>query len=188
MKIHGRKLEPHVAKLYLPRGDDIIEITAKSITDDSQFFKICPEPKPPFIMKKGGKKEPDFKDKTYLREIDDYANRKFAWMILSSITITGAEWETVNVNDPNTWLGWRKELTESGFNNYEINRIVNLMHEANCLDESKLEEARNRFLAIQLEKEQLSSQKEELLSIVSGGHVNGSGSDPQESLQETSSS
>lgn len=189
MKIHGRKFQPHEVKMYLPRGDnDIIEVTARSILDDSAFFKLCPEPKPPQIIKKGGKRDVDLNDKGYLREVKDYGERKFAWMFLTSVTITGAEWETVNLNDPNTWLNWKDELLDCGFNSFEINRMIALMHEANCLDDTKLEEARARFLVKQLEKELSSSQTDVPHNIVSGEHVNGSALDHQESAATTSSS
>lgn len=185
MKIFGKKYtEPHSVKLYLPRGDDVIEVTAYSILDDAEFYKICPEPKPPMRMIKGGKKESDHTNKQYLQEVEDFGKRRLAWMILTSIKITGAEWETVDLKDPNTWLSWRKELKDSGFNDVEITRMNNLMYEANCLSDEKLDEARNRFLAKQLERELQSFQKEEQLSLVSGEHVNGLASDHQESIQQ----
>jgi hypothetical protein len=72
------------------------------------------------------------------------------WMFLTSISATpDLEWETVKLNDPNTWENWRKELRDSGFSIPECNYLWSSFSEANSLDNSKIEEARERFLASQ---------------------------------------
>jgi hypothetical protein len=51
------------------------------------------------------------------------------------------------MSDPNTWINFDKELKDSGLSEIERIRIVNAVMTANCLNESKLDEARESFLA-----------------------------------------
>ena len=71
-------------------------------------------------------------------------------MILKSLEATeGLEWETVKMDDPETWLNYEKELKDSGLSPIEVGRIVGICMSANGLDERKMEAARDAFLAEQ---------------------------------------
>jgi hypothetical protein len=59
----------------------------------------------------------------------------------------GLAWDKVKPGEAETWPLYEEELKEAGFSDVEIGRIRNAVHEANCLDEDKVEAARQSFLA-----------------------------------------
>lgn len=150
MKIHGQKIEgPNVEIIVIPRSGDTPDIIfqAQAILDNEAFEKLCPVPMPPERIMKGGKREKNFEDKAYKAEMEKYGNKRIAWMILESLRATpDLEWETVKLEDHLTWLNYEKELQDSGFSYVEIQRIQNGVFTANCLNEAKVEEARQLFL------------------------------------------
>lgn len=149
MKMNGTKLEcPNEEILVLPRPSGDLVFKAKAVLDYDEFDKICPEPKPPVKVVKGGKKEVNIADSAYQAEISAHNERRMAFIILKSLQATeGLEWETVDMLKPNTWVNYVDELKSSGFSSVEIHRIVTAVLRANALDEAKLEEARKAFLA-----------------------------------------
>jgi len=150
MKIAGQKIEgPNVEIIVLPRGGDRPDIVfqARAILDTESFDKLCPIPTPPERIKKGGIREKNFDDLGYKAQMESYSNKRIAWMVVESLKVTpGLEWETVKYNDHMTWLNYEKELKDSGFSYVEIQRIQNGVFTANCLNETKVEEARQSFL------------------------------------------
>ena len=56
------------------------------------------------------------------------------------------EWDTVDPSNPATWTNWEKELLDSNLSQVEVNRVLGLCLEANALDDSKLQKAREVFL------------------------------------------
>jgi hypothetical protein len=77
-----------------------------------------------------------------------YSQYRYAWIMIESLKATeNLEWETIQSDKPETWLNFEKELQDSGLSGIEIGRIANGVLEANCLNEDKITEARNRFLA-----------------------------------------
>ncbi|MFA5758508.1 MAG: hypothetical protein WC942_03940 [Clostridia bacterium] len=183
MKIEGRKIiGPNREVIAIPRGDgpDIIFI-AEAVLDHKPFDKLCPPPKP-VIKKIGGEDIPDIKDKNYQRQIQQYSERKTAWLVLTALQATkGLEWETVDLTNPSTWLLFRKELIDSGFSDIEINRIINGALTAQGLNEYKIEAARDRFLRHQqAQLNALSSLKAEGKHMQSGEPANDLESDHQE--------
>jgi hypothetical protein len=175
MKIKGKKIEgPNVEIIPIPRGekDDII-LMARAILDMTPFEKMCPSPKPPMRKIQGGIDVPDLKDKNYQKQVEKYAEKRMAWMVITSLEATeGLEWEKVNASDSSTWLLMRSELKESGFSFIEIERIIAGVVSANALSEAKIEAARDRFLLLQQAQAVESSfQKEEENSTLSGEPV-----------------
>lgn len=174
MRIKGREIKgANVETLVIPRGDgeEDIVFKAKAILDMEPFFKMCKEPSPPTIRTKTGVQS-DFKSEVYLKAVEEHNERRSAWMIITSLTATdGLVWSTVDLQDPNTWLNYRQEFKDSGFSQVEVNRIIGLTFIANCLDESKLEAARNRFLASQLKLAVESSSPLDGLVITPSGEL-----------------
>lgn len=147
MKIGGVEVKgPSEEVLVLPRplGEDIV-IRCKAVLDMSQFEALCPEPKPRSVLVKGGFKPRD-NDPGYLAEVTRHSEKRFAYISLKSLEPSEIEWETVNMEDPNTWLNWETELRSAGLCSVEIHRIIICIMQANSLDEAKLEEARKSFL------------------------------------------
>lgn len=147
MKIAGVRLyEPNIEHLYLPRGDQVIHFMAKGIVDSTIFDELCPRPRPPKIQKPGQKPEDNFEDDNFKRALDQWGTRRTDWMVIESLRATeDLTWEKVKYDDPGTWHLWREELKEAHFVDAEVNRILNLVMNANALNEARLEEARNSF-------------------------------------------
>lgn len=152
MKINGKKIEgPNEEIIIIPRGESDIVFKAQAVLSYDEFDKICPFPEPPMIRRKGAEQAtPDYEDKKYIQKQNEYIGKRTHWMILKSIEATdGLEFETVKMSDPETWGNYEKEFKDAGFSEVEINRIIIGVQVANCLSESRLQEARKRFLASQ---------------------------------------
>jgi hypothetical protein len=99
------------------------------------------------MLKRGVGEIENTEDPIYKAELDAWAKRAMAWRLIKSLSSTpGLEWEKVKLDDATTWEKWDEELTEAGFTDYEKQRIINGVSEANGLDEDKIEIARQRFL------------------------------------------
>jgi hypothetical protein len=102
-------------------------------------------------------------------------------MVVKSLEPSEIEWDTVDPDNPKTWTNYAEDLRGAGFSQVEVNRIVGLVWEANCLDEAKLEEARQVFLRGQQPVSDASSgPSTEPESTPSGVPASDSASDPQE--------
>ena len=132
----------HEAVLPIPHKDQIIPFRAKAISSFDEFHKLCPEPNAPSVLTKDGKKQ-NFDDPSYKDMVATYMSRRAAWMVVESLQ--DIEWETVDPDQPGTWIKWEEDLRNAGFSQVVINRIASHVLEVNALDESKLEEARKSF-------------------------------------------
>lgn len=131
--------------LVLPRGDNSIVFRAIGLKDMDEFNKLCPEPKAPGKLTKDGW-IPNVQDKNYLTIMQEYGRRRVAYMVVKSLEPSKIEWETVDVANPATWANWEADLKAANFTSVEMNRVLQLVFEANCLDEAKLKRARENFL------------------------------------------
>jgi hypothetical protein len=148
MKIHGKKISANIEVVVIPRQDGDIVFQAQAVLDYSDFEKLNPRPVPPEIMRPGGVKALDVEDKVFNEKIFEWAQQKTSWMVLKSLQATpGLEWETVNLSDPSTWANYAKEMTESGLTPAEIARVVDCVTTACGLNQKKIDEATQRFLA-----------------------------------------
>jgi len=175
MRINGVEVSgPNEEILVLPRKDQNIVFRAVAIPSFEEFEAQVPTPKAPGIRTKDGFKL-DEKDPTYRQQKAVYSEKKIAYMVVRSLEPSNIEWETVNIDKPNTWLNWSEELKNAGFSEIEIGRIQNLVLQANSLDESKIEAARKDFLlGEEAALENSSSQNTEQPSTQSGQPVNDS--------------
>ena len=146
MKIGGNKVTgPIPEKIIIPRGTENIVFTAVAVLDYNEFDKLCPVPEAPKLTLRGGAVKEDKEDKKYQDRMLEYATRRVAWMILTSLRATeGLEWETVDYNNPDTWEKYSTELSES-FSQMEINLIIQGVMVANAMSDERLNEARTRF-------------------------------------------
>jgi hypothetical protein len=148
MKIDGRQVKPNVEILVLPRLEGDVVIRAKAVTINEDFEKLVPEVVPPGVRTKEGFKK-DYKDETYLQMVAKREEKRFAYMVLRSLEPSKIEWDTVDLDKPETWTGWKKEMEDEemgGFAEVETNRIVMTCMAANSLDEAKIKAARDHFL------------------------------------------
>lgn len=154
MKIKGQKLEePNKVLFVLPRNGIDLVFYFKAILDYKDFDELCKRPEPPKIMKKGSITR-NTEDPEFNVALGEYVQRRMSWAFLKSIAETPElEWETVKIDDPNTWTKWEDELTASGFTPAENNLLFGKFREANNINEDTLTEARERFLALQSHQE-----------------------------------
>ncbi len=134
------------------------------------FNAICAPPNPPESIRPGGVRSKNIYDKKYLKALDEYANQKTAWLILTSLEATeDLVWETVDMSKPETYLNYRSELIDSGFSAVEINMLIATVMEACGLTQDKIEEATKSFLAGQRDQpEEVSSQNIVVSDTLSG--------------------
>jgi hypothetical protein len=149
MKINGIKLDgPAVKYLVLPRQSGDLVFKFKAVLDYKDFDEKCPVPKAPMRTYPGKEPVRATDDPGYLKELDTWARQKGAWGFLKSIGATETlEWETVELDDPKTWMNYIEELLGAGFSDAECARMIQAYQEVQGLDSEKIEQATNNFLA-----------------------------------------
>jgi len=149
MKLQGKtKLPPNREIVVFPHQDGESVFVAETVSDYVEFNKLCPEPQAPVKMFPGGEKQIDVTNPDYLKKRTDWAEKRMDYMAIKSLQPTeDLEFETVKLNDPETYKNWKKELKDFGFNDYQTNMIHGAILDANSLNVEKLEAARESFLA-----------------------------------------
>lgn len=149
MKYRGKKIEG-VPRKIIPviREDGNIIVIVKGIADYSPFFAICPAPEPPVVRipGPGNKTRQNYDDKNFQDEWLKWSKKKAAWAAIHCLAETEFEWETIDLNNPETFENWQTELMSAGFTDAELNRIGLAMSEVNGLNEALIDEARQSFL------------------------------------------
>jgi hypothetical protein len=170
LNIGGQTINgPSEEILVLPRVKGDIIITARAVLSMEDFDRYvrAPKAKRAFVKGKGNillTEDPGFK-----KEMETYGEKRFAFMALKSLEPSEIEWQTVKLEEPNTWLGWTEELKSAGLSEIEIQRIVVCVMQANSLDENKLKEARAAFLhGLEAEAEKSSGPSIEQANTPSG--------------------
>jgi len=155
MKYKGKKVEGknvEIIPIKRPEGDIIF--IAEAVSNWDEFEKLLPEPTPPVVIKPGGQRVSDYTDKKFIKSVEEHARARTQWIVLKSLEATkDLEWETVDINKPETWLNYEKELKDSNFSIIEIGRIIRGVMVANSLDEDMIDAAKADFLATREEKE-----------------------------------
>jgi hypothetical protein len=131
--------------LVLPRGESELVFRAKGLPNMDEFEALCPKPNPPGKMTRDGW-VPMPEDPTYQQLISAWGQTRLGYMIVKSLEPSQIEWDTVNLADPSTWKNWSADLRGGGLSDIECQRVMNIVLEANCLDEAKLKKAREVFL------------------------------------------
>ena len=145
MKVNGVAITPPSDQvLVLEREEGNLVFVARALPDWEEFKKLCPEPTPPVVQTKNGS-EPDYKDENYKKSVQAHNAKLNAYLIIKSLEPSNIEWEKVDPADPGTWVHWQDELTSSGLTQFEAGRVVQLVTEANTLNEDKIKEARERY-------------------------------------------
>jgi hypothetical protein len=171
MKYNGRKLagprikiEP-VIRTEEEGGNMYFRIQA--ITDFQPFLDLCPQPQAPEILLPGNRKKYDINNAGYKATINEWFKKRAAWIAIKALEpTTELTWETVDLNNPDTWQNYHNELRESGLADLEMTRILNTIMDLNGLNENLIEEARQSFLTgQQTQLNGQSSHQEEAKSI-----------------------
>jgi len=124
--------------------------------------------------------EPNEEDANWRSAMLAHGRRRVAYMVVKSLEPSEIEWDTVDPENPKTWTNYAEDLRNAGFSQVEVNRIVQLVWEANCLDETKLERARQVFARGQQLNDASSGPSTEPESTPSGEPANDSASGPRE--------
>ena len=132
--------------LVLPRGNQEIVFRARPVASMDEFEALCPRPAPPGKMTRDGWVPMD-NDPTYQQVLSEWGQKRLGYMLVKSLEPSQVEWDSVNLADPSTWKNWSADLRGGGLSDVECQRVMNLVLEANCLDEAKLKKAREVFLA-----------------------------------------
>jgi len=170
MKIGGKEVSgPSEEVLVLPRLDGDIVLKARAVLEMEEFNNLCPLPKAPGRLTKDGF-APNTDAPAYREQVSQHANLRFAYIALKSLEPSDIEWDTVDADQPNTWLNWEKDLSAAGFNGVEIQRITVLIMQANSLDEAKLKAARDAFLRGQVVEQEPSSGPSTGPASMQSGH------------------
>lgn len=147
MKIGGQVVNgPSEEVLVLPRSTGDIVFKAQAVLDMSEFQDQVPPPKAPGRMLPGGKWEQNTDSPAYQEQMIQYGRLRMAFIVTRSLIPSEIEWDTVEFDKPNTWPNWEEDLKNSGFSDVEVQRVLVCCIQANSLDESKLEKAREAFL------------------------------------------
>ena len=150
MKIKGSQIAPPTSeKVYIARGDDVMVFEAAPVLSFEDFEKLYPEVEPPTAHYPDGRQVPDFTDERYLKALEARGEARINYMFLKSLEATpGLEWETVDLANPETYGNFRDELEASGLAPIERQQLLQAVITANGLDESRMEKARESFLAL----------------------------------------
>lgn len=181
MLYKGKKVEgPNEETIIIPRGngEDFI-FKAKAVLNYDEFEAAVKKPVPPTRMMAGEKTHsPLLTDPKYLAEIKKYNRMRLSWLMIKSLQATeDLVWETVDINTPETWNNYERELIDSGFSHIELSRITRGVMIANSLDQDTIDAARASFLAMQREAAmKLNSPTEEQKTTQSGEPAKGSDS------------
>lgn len=155
MKLNGEKAGVYETTVVFPRDGKMIVFKLRAVDDPAEYAKIAPRPTVPTKTIPGGKVVPHFEDKSYKKALSAWIDNQYAWIYIKTLTPTeGLEWEKVKLEDPSTYALWSEELTEFGLATVELNHLFQKIQEVNALSDSKLEEARERFLLESLSEQE----------------------------------
>lgn len=151
MKIFGQRPErPTTEYVVIPRGDKSLVFHCNAVLDYAEFEKLCPAPTPPVIRYRDGRVVSDVNDARFKTALSKHIDARYNWTIVQGLKETpGLEWEYVVLNNPDTWDKYEQDLRDGGLTQIEINYIIQGVMSANSMDEKKMKEARERFLASQ---------------------------------------
>lgn len=148
MKLNGKSVpRPSNETVVFPRAEGDLVFVCQAVFDYSEFEALCPEPKVPEEIRPGGIKAPNPKSPKYEAAVLEHSQKQQDWMMIQSLSATpGIEWEDVKLEDPETWNQWRPELSKA-LALGELLKLQTAIIEVNALSDTKMNEARERFLA-----------------------------------------
>jgi hypothetical protein len=155
MKLQGKKLlAPKPRTVVIPRDTGNLIFTVQAVLDYKEFDQLVSMPKPPTRTYRDGRIEQVTNEPTFQKKIQDYSEKKVAWLFLKALEATsGLEWETINSQDPDSWLNYTDEMLASGLTLAEQRHLLEAVTQVNGLNDELIEEATKSFLAIQLNQQ-----------------------------------
>ena len=150
MKLNGNTVhkDPHKITFYIPGCD--FEFIAKAVDIDDPLLEAIKEPQAPIIQRPGKADIRDTSDAGYVKSMDDFSTKRTGFFVVKSLEATeGLSWDTVDINNPETWGNYFTELEGAGFSKIEIGIIIKNITDANMISDEYLKKAREDFLATQ---------------------------------------
>lgn len=131
---------------YDKKGEpEFWDFLAVPVWNREEFNRLCPEPMPPVRgYKPDGSKTYDIEGKEYKDDLKLHGLRWWGYLILKSLEPSNIQWDTVSLDNPETWDKVEAEL-DMHLAHYEFNKLTDLVEEANALSAAKLEENRKTF-------------------------------------------
>lgn len=149
----------------LPGGQMVLQIAY--MPDVKAYYAMFPEPFPKMLIQKAGsmEKEPDYEDKKYRKELEQYYSDLSHWIVLAAIGATdskgrpflperdsarefdGPQFETVTIDDRATLANWEQELKSAGFSEPIINSVKKEVNMRLGLNPGLIEKLTNAFLS-----------------------------------------
>lgn len=147
MLINGQKVNvPFSMEFKIPRPDEDIIFTAKAVSVEEEYRAKCKQPEPPVTVDiKTKAKTFEYDDRGFKEAYRDWSYKSVDLQVLRSLE--GIIWESVDMEDSNTWKNWRKECADAGFSQQEIGTIIRKVTEAQEPSPELIKEIRESFLA-----------------------------------------
>ena len=155
MKIKGQKITAcNVFTVVIPKADNEYVFQVGPANMDN-FELLCPRPEAPTKIVPGSSTPiTDVNNKDYKLKIDEYAEKRMAYMFVSSLSHTEElEFDSVDMSDSDTWKNYTDELKEAGFTDGEIVHLLHKVISANGLNNSIIDKATDDFLALKRQQE-----------------------------------
>jgi hypothetical protein len=149
MLINGEKINaPFRREIVIPRVEGDIVFNATAVSVEQKFLELCPviEPKTQKDAK-GNIVKYLYDDPDYVKRSQERLMRKLDLQVIMSLE--NVKWETVVLEDPETWKNWKTEAVESGLSDWEVNSLQNQVVETLQPSRELIDEMKKRFLASQ---------------------------------------
>ena len=148
MKIKGQRLGIPTEVVVIPREQGDFVFKCEAVESFEKFDQMCPRPEPPKRKYPNGEVQLVVEDPKYKDKLNKWSEKRVSFMILESLRHTeDLEWEKVKMDDPETWNNYLEEFEEAGLTDGEMNQIVQACLIVNALDDTRIKEAKERFLA-----------------------------------------
>lgn len=154
MKIRGNVVHvPFSKDIIIPRVPEDVVFTARAVNFIEEFEEKVEEPK---RTKKFGKdgtfvgyKENDTK---YEEASQNYHRKRLDFMVIKSLE-EDITFDSVDLDDPETWKNWRKEFQAAGFSEAECGKILNDVANVHSPSQEMVDEMKKDFLATQSQED-----------------------------------
>ncbi len=148
MKINGRVPTPYEIVKVFPRQDGNLVFKFRAVMNMGEYDEQFPRPTAPKKLVAGIGEINDFQNPTFAEALNRWCSSKADWVFLKSIAVTdGLEWATVDMSDPTTFRNYINDFLAVGVTDPEIATLMRAANEVNGLNDEKIEEATQSFLA-----------------------------------------
>jgi len=158
MLIDGAKINiPFEKDIIVPRPEKDIVLRVAAVPYEKEFDTLCPRPEPPVTRDlQGTVVKRDYDDKKYRKQVEEWTERRFNFIVLKSIK--NVDWETVIMSDKETWHNWRQECLDQGFTDPEVFRITQEVLGVHNPTKEMMDQMREDFLASNHRKVETANQ------------------------------